>query len=317
MTKKIVLAGIRPTGQLHYGHYYGFLEKLISLQDSHDCYLLIADMQVLGDKIEKHNSLNQLSLNLVQQMVHAGVNPAKTVIYKQSDLFYETLELTYYLSLFTNYNNITHIPSVKEALPDNPSLSFLTYPVSQAADIALIRPDQVLVGNDQLPLIELANKLFARFNSLLQDPTLTLPDTTPVLSDTAKIPGIGTMPSSAKMSKSLNNALYINDIELDNKIKSAYTDALKLTAKTPGHPDQCTIAQISKAFGSDPSDSCSTGALGCKDCKASLLSLIKAKDQSFSSADINPEKILAHGVFHVRERAKDLTLFLKHKVFVS
>lgn len=218
------LTGDRPTGQLHVGHYVGSLKRRLELQDSGaEVFVIIADFQVITDRTDT-SRLEENVFEVVLDYLAVGIDPKKTTIFLQSRVP-ELAELTTYFSNLVTLPQIERNPTVKEELRSSNmkemTLGLFSYPVSQAADILLFRPDVVPVGEDQLPHIELTREIASRFNRTYGD---VFPLPRAELSTTPRLLGLD---ASKKMSKSLGNTINLGDSRevIMKKIKAAVTDS--------------------------------------------------------------------------------------------
>lgn len=268
--KKRILTGDRPTGALHLGHYVGSLANRVKLQHEYDSYIIIADVQALTTHWEKGDDLDSSVFQITSDYLAAGLDPDKATIFIQS-MIPEIHELAMYFSMFTSVNVLRHNPTVKtEALQHgfkDMTYGFLGYPVSQAADIAIFKAHTVPVGDDQIPHIELARKIVRRFNDLYQ-PVLIEPE---VL--VGEVPRLIGLDGKAKMSKSLNNAIFLSDSaeEVDQKVRNAVTDPGRIHKTDPGNPEICTVFQYHQVFNPEEvaaiEADCRQGKVGCVACK--------------------------------------------------
>ncbi len=268
--KKRILTGDRPTGNLHLGHYVGSLANRVKLQKEYDSFIIIADVQALTTHWEKDENLAENIYTITLDYLASGIDPEISTIFIQS-MIPELCELTMYFSLYTSVNVLRHNPTIKSEAAQHGfkdmTYGFLGYPVSQTADIAIFKAHLVPVGEDQIPHLELARKIVRRFNDLYQ-PVLIEPDT--LVGDVPRLVGLD---GKAKMSKSLNNAIFLADSPetLKSKIRSAVTDPARIRKNDPGHPDICTIFQYQQVF--NPAEveeievNCRQGSIGCADCK--------------------------------------------------
>lgn len=248
----IILTGDRPTGPLHIGHYVGSLKKRVELQNKYTQYVLIADMQALTDNAGNPKKVHDNVLEVALDYLAVGLDPTRNVIFIQS-LVPELAELTmYYLNLVT-LARLQRNPTVKDEMKlkgfgANVPAGFLTYPVSQAADITAFRAKYVPVGADQLPMLEQTNEIVDKFNSLYQREVLTRCE--PLLSEVVRLPGID---GQGKMGKSTNNAIYLKDDEktLAAKVRMMYTDPLHIQVSDPGNIKGNTVFDYLDAFDPD------------------------------------------------------------------
>jgi len=276
--KKRILTGDRPTGNLHLGHYVGSLANRVKLQKEYDSFILIADVQALTTHWEKGEDLSENIFTIALDYLAVGIDPEISTILIQS-MIPELYELTMYFSLYTSVNVLRHNPTIKSEAAQHGfkdmTYGFLGYPVSQAADIAIFKANLVPVGEDQVPHLELARKIVRRFNDLYR-PVLVEPDT--LVGDVPRLVGLD---GKTKMSKSLNNAIFLADSSdiIKSKIRSAVTDPARIRKDDPGHPDICTIFQYHKVFNNDEvteiQTNCRQGSIGCVDCKNRLFNRLE------------------------------------------
>ena len=238
-SKKVVLTGDRPTGKLHIGHYVGSLKDRVKMQNSgkYNMFIMIADQQALTDNArdpEKiHNSLIQVALDYLA----VGLDPAKSTMYIQSQIPALSELNMYYLNLVT-VSRLERNPTVKAEIQQKNfdrsiPAGFLTYPVSQTADITAFKGELVPVGDDQEPMMEQAREIVRSFNNIYGD-ILVEPKGVFPPKGQGRIPGLD---GNAKMSKSLGNAIYLSDDEktLQKKVMSMYTDPTHIHVEDPGH----------------------------------------------------------------------------------
>jgi len=238
MAKKketVVLTGDRPTGPLHLGHYVGSLLNRIKLQEKYKQYIIIADVQALTDNWENPEKIRQNVLEVAFDYLAIGIDPKKSTIFIQS-MIPQIAELTvFYLNLVT-VNRLKRNPTVKaeiqqkgfgESLP----AGFLVYPVSQAADITVVKGNVVPVGEDQLPMIEQTNEIVRAFNRIYGGNVLV--EAEALIPIVPRLPGID---GRAKMSKSLDNAIFLCDLVdvVAEKVMSMYTDPGHIRVEDPG-----------------------------------------------------------------------------------
>lgn len=238
MAKEIILTGDRPTGKLHIGHYVGSLKNRVELQNSglYDSYIMIADQQALTDNARNPEKIRNSLIEVALDYLAVGLDPAKSTLFVQSQLP-ELHELTmHYLNLVT-VARLHRNPTVKEEIKQkdfNNSIpaGFFIYPVSQAADITAFKATLVPVGEDQLPMIEQTREIVRSFNNIYGE-VLVEPDAMLPKGNCGRLPGID---GKAKMSKSLNNCIYLSDDadEVRKKVMSMYTDPNHIRVEDPG-----------------------------------------------------------------------------------
>ena len=236
MNKKRILTGDRPTGRLHLGHYVGTLANRVKLQDEYECFFIIADLHVLTTKISKKeiSQINENVRQLVLDYLAVGINPEKSVIYRQSRIS----EVTYFSLLFSMLVTVPRcqrVPTLKEIMHDlnvaNPSLGLLTYPVLQAADILMVKAHLVPVGKDQESHIELTREIAHKFNEMYGQ---VFPEPKTLIGEVPTLLGLD---GKAKMSKSLGNCIYLSDDKkiVKEKVMGMYTDPTRIHPTDFGH----------------------------------------------------------------------------------
>src|SRR5574344_267116 len=315
--KKVLITGDRPTGKLHLGHYFGSLKQRVELQKDYETYILIADVQALTDNFENPQKVRNNVKEVLLDYLSVGIDPQYSNIYIQSKIS-EVAELTVFFSNLVTVNRLYRNPTTKfEALQkdifnkgENITYGFLGYPVSQAADIAALDGDIVPVGEDQLPHLEQAREIVRKFNSIYGD---TLKEPQSLLSPTPRIKGLD---GNEKMSKSLNNCIYLSDSEeeVSKKIMSAVTDPNKIKKDDPANPDVCMVYYYHKLMNSDIKticDECKHGKRGCVACKKELinnmnefLKPIRERREYYSSHPELLEKILNDGTNAAKKKAE-------------
>lgn len=269
-TKDRVLTGDRTTGKLHLGHYVGSLKKRVEMQNEYDTFILLADVQALTTHFDKPEQIQKNLRQITEDYLAVGIDPEKATIFVQS-LIPEIAELTIYYSMFVTVNLLRHNPTIKSEAADRGYkdlfYGFLGYPVSQAADISFCKATMVPVGEDQVPHIELARKIVRRFNELYK-PVLVEPRAV-----VGEIPRLQGLDGKNKMSKSMDNAIYLDSSrdEIIQKIQKAVTDPARIRKDDPGHPEICPIFSYHEAFYKSASKeiaaSCQGGKIGCVECK--------------------------------------------------
>lgn len=295
--QKIILTGDRPTGKLHIGHYVGSLRRRVELQNSglyDKIFVFEADAQALTDNIENPEKVRQNVIEVALDYLAAGLDPAKTTLFIQSQIP-ELCELSFYFMDLVSVSRLQRNPTVKtevqmrgfsgESIP----VGFFTYPISQAADITMFKATTVPAGEDQEPMLEQAREIVRRFNNIygetLVEPNILLPDNAACL----RLPGTD---GKAKMSKSLGNCIYLSDSadEVNKKVKTMYTDPLHLQVSDPGHLEGNTVFTYLDAFATDEQvarltsdyqtlqemkDHYTRGGLGDVKCKKLLMAVLQ------------------------------------------
>lgn len=282
-TKPIILTGDRPTGQLHLGHYVGSLENRVNLQETHNQFVMIADMQALTDNADNPEKVRSNVIEVAMDYLAVGIDPSKTTLFIQSAIP-ELSELTMlYLNLVT-VARLQRNPTVKSEMQqkgygaDVPA-GFLMYPVSQAADITAFKASVVPVGEDQLPVIEQTNEIVRKFNSIYGD---VLVEAKGLLSQHTRLAGLD---GKAKMSKSLGNCIYLGDDAdtLKKKVFSMFTDPDHIRVEDPGKVDGNMVFSYLDVFGENKNeinemkDHYKRGGLGDMKVKRYLLDVLETK----------------------------------------
>ncbi len=325
--KKIVVSGMRPTGRLHLGNYWGALKNWVKIQDEYRCVFFIADWHSLTTGLNDTSNMAAYCKEILIDWLAAGLDPEKCIIFKQSDIK-EHAELALLLGMATPVSWLLRNPTFKEQLlelhrkkykgqEDNikakegmsqklmqshsdesediathselSTFGFLGYPILQAADILLYNADAVPVGKDQLPHLELTREIARKFNHVLGKDIFKEPKA--LLTDAPLVPGLDTK----KMSKSYGNTIELgeSDKSLKKKINRMYTDSKKLKADDAGHPDGCVVYAFHKLYNAGFAAlgaTCKKGALACSDCKNNLFELMWPSIKEFSDRRAEYEK---------------------------
>jgi tryptophanyl-tRNA synthetase len=235
--KKRILTGDRPTGKLHLGHYVGSLANRVQLQDEYECYFIIADLHMLTTRPEKE-AIAELRNNvreMVLDYLAAGIDPARSTIYLQSGA-HAVYEMNLFFEMLVTLPRLSRLPSIKEmaraARFDDEAIPFglVGYPVLQAADILMPRAHLVPVGRDNEAHVEITREIARRFNRLY-DEVFPVPDA--LIGDVPTLVGTD---GQAKMSKSLDNAIFLSDDArtVERKVRGMYTDPKRIRADIPG-----------------------------------------------------------------------------------
>ena len=255
--KNIILTGDRPTGKLHIGHYVGSLKRRVELQNSgkfDEIYVMIADAQALTDNFANPEKVRANITEVALDYLACGLDPEKSTIFIQSHVEQLT-ELTFYYMNLVTLSRLERNPTVKTELKQKNfegtiPMGFLTYPVSQTADITAFKATTVPVGEDQLPMLEQAREIVRSFNGLygetLVEPKAVLPENKSCL----RLPGTDGM---AKMSKSLGNCIYLSDSadEIKRKVMGMYTDPNHIKVTDPGDTKNNPTFIYLEAFAND------------------------------------------------------------------
>lgn len=251
MSTKIILTGDRPTGPLHLGHYVGSLKARVKFQNQYKTYIIIADTQALTDNAESPEKIRKNIVEVALDYLSVGINPKISTIFIQS-LIPELSELTMYFLNLVTLSRLERNPTVKDEMKQrgfgrSVPAGFLTYPVSQAADIAAFKAALVPVGEDQLPMIEQTAEIVKKFNKIYKP---VLVDPRALVSKTGRLPGID---GKAKMSKSLGNAIYLSDPAdiVAKKVMAMYTDPKHIHVENPGKVEGNIVFTYLDAFDAD------------------------------------------------------------------
>ena len=333
MSKKTILTGIRPTGNLHVGHLFGAVGNWVKLQDEYETFIEIADVQALTDNFQDPDKVRRNVKEMTLDLLAAGIDPAKAHIFIQSAVP-EIAELTVFYSNLVTMARLYRNPTVKTEIAQKKSVfgnqgesvtyGFVGYPISQAADITALEGELVPVGEDQLPLIEQCREIVRKFNHIY-GPTLKEPE--PLLSETPRIKGLD---GQEKMGKSLGNALYLNDTPevVAEKIKKAITDPSKIKKDDPANPDICMVYYYHKLMQTDHlatvREECEQGKRGCVACKKELIETInqylepfRKRRAYYEQHEEEVEKILIDGTKAARKRAQEVLKQVKKSMKID
>ena len=262
---KIILTGDRPTGRLHLGHYVGSLRRRVELQNSGEfekIFIMIADAQALTDNADNPEKVRQNVIEVALDYLSAGLDPAKSTLFVQSQVP-ELCELAFYYMNLVTVQRLQRNPTVKAEIQlrgfsenavegdttqrQGIPVGFFTYPISQASDITAFRATTVPAGDDQEPMVEQTREIVHKFNSVygptLVEPEILLPDNAACM----RLPGTD---GKAKMSKSLGNCIYLSDTadEVKKKVMGMYTDPDHLRVEDPGKVEGNTVFTYLDAF---------------------------------------------------------------------
>lgn len=233
--KKRILTGDTPTGKLHLGHFVGTLQNRVKLQHEYETFIILADLHSLTTLVEESGKIAQYTREVALDNLAVGIDPKISTIFVESEIP-EIYELAAIFSMLVSHNRALRNPTIKDeikmkGLGDAYSLGFINYPLYQVADILCVKGELVPVGVDQVPHVEQTKEVARKFNSLYGN---TFPVPQALVGKTGKLVGID---GSAKMSKSLNNAIYLSDSpeEVKEKVMRMYTDPTRIHATDPGH----------------------------------------------------------------------------------
>jgi tryptophanyl-tRNA synthetase len=283
--RQIVLSGMRPTGKLHLGNYFGALKNWVELQDRYRCFYMVADWHALTSDYADPSSLPENTIEMVADWLGAGLDPARSVLFVQS-MVPEHAELHLLLSMITPLGWLERVPTYKEQIREieNRDLStygFLGYPVLQTVDIAIYRAHFVPVGEDQASHIEISREIVRRFNGLYGE---VFPEPQALFTPSPRVPGI----DGRKMSKSYGNAINLADPpeEIRRKCKEMFTDPQRQRRSDPGRPEVCNLYDFHELM--SPLDvqervarQCRAAEIGCVDDKRLLAEILIAALEPF------------------------------------
>lgn len=303
MIKKRLLSGDTPTGKLHLGHWVGSLEKRVQLQDEYDCFFIIANLHAFTTRAERSKEIHQSVLDIMMDYLSVGLDPKKSTLFLESEVSV-IYELTFLLSMLIPFPRVMRNPTIKDEirdknLGDNYSFGFLSYVIAQAADILCFRADIVPVGEDQLPHLELTREVARKFNQLYcgvsshtEDDDYVkagglFPIIEPKVGRVKRFVGLNGPNEQGqllKMSKSLNNAIFLSDDAdtIKKKIMGMYTDPHRLKATDPGKIEDNPLWIFHDTFNPDfawieeAKDKYRTGNIGDVECKRKLIDVLDA-----------------------------------------
>jgi tryptophanyl-tRNA synthetase len=274
-SKPRILTGDTPTGKLHLGHYVGSIENRLAMQEQFDCYFLIANKHAFTTRANKPDEIRQSVIDVATDWLAVGIDPKKSTMFVQSEVP-AIDELTFFFSMLIPFNRVMRNPTLKDeirdkGLGDEYPFGFPLYAVGQCADILAFRPAYVPVGEDQLPHLELSREVARRFDQMYcgVDPHTkdedyvkeggVFPLFQPKLGRVKRLVGTGAPSAETgqllKMSKSLNNAIFLSDDAdtVQKKVMGMYTDPKRVTGKEPGetNPEKNPLWAFHEVFNPD------------------------------------------------------------------
>jgi len=316
--KKRILTGDRPTGLLHLGHFVGSHKNRVKLQDEYETYILIADVQALTDNFDNPKKVRDNTLQVLQDNIAVGLDPKKVTFMLQSEIP-EIAELTIFFANLVTMARLERNPTVKDEIKQKPNfkdstpLGFVMYPVSQAADITVVKANLVPVGEDQVPHVEQTREIVRKFNSIYGE---VFPEPEALVGDYARLIGLD---NNAKMSKSLNNCIYLKDTkeEVKQKVMSMYTDPTRIHPTDPGKVEGNPVFIYHDAFNEnkaevdDLKDRYKAGKVGDVEVKEKLavainqfLDPMRERREKYSNDKLLTE-ILTEGTKKAQKTAKE------------
>jgi tryptophanyl-tRNA synthetase len=273
--RKVVLSGLRPTGRVHLGNYWGALKNWVDLQDDFRCHYFVADLHALTTDYADTSSIREATLEAATDWLSVGLDPSKSVLFLQSRVP-QTAELALVFGMITPLGWLERVPTYKEQIEqlrerDLGTFGFLGYPVLMTADIALFLATAVPVGKDQESHLEICREIVRRFNGFYGD---VFPEPQALYTATPKVPGL----DGRKMSKSYDNTIALSDsaAEVGTKVMSMLTDPGRARRSDPGDPDVCNLFPFHRLYSPEAEVAvvdreCRTAARGCVDCKKHLI----------------------------------------------
>ena len=270
--KQRIVSGIRPTGKLHWGHYFGVMQNWAALQKDYECFYFVADWHALTSEYANVGVIAPSTIEVLADLFAGGIDPKKSTVFIQSHVP-EHAELHLLLSMIAPLGWLERVPSYKDMQlqlsdRDLSTYGFLGYPLLQAADVIIYNAAKVPVGEDQVAHLEFAREIVRRFHFIMKTEIFVEPQ--PILTQTPKIPGL----DGRKMSKSFGNAIYLSDDEktIREKMMQAITDPARKFRNDPGHPEVCNIFAYHKLFTAkdkvgEIERDCKAAKIGCVDCK--------------------------------------------------
>ena len=326
-----VLTGDRPTGRLHLGHLVGSIENRLALQSEHkELFYMIADVQALTDNADNPEKVRSNVLEVALDNLACGIDPAKTTMFIQSAVP-EIAELTVFFLNLVTLARLKRNPTVKAEMKqkdfgEDVPAGFLCYPVSQAADILFAKANLIPVGEDQLPMIEQANEIAHKFNTLYGE---LFPYIKPQLSAVSRL--IGT-DGKAKMSKSLGNTIYLADSNetIREKVMSMYTDPNHIHVEDPGQVEGNVVFEYLDVFDPNKAEVAALkehyqrGGLGdvvikkrLAEILITLITPIREKREHLARDPAIVMDILRHGTERARVRAQATLREVRQKMLIN
>jgi tryptophanyl-tRNA synthetase len=322
-SKKIVLSGLRPTGPVHLGNYWGAVKNWVDLQDLYACRYFVADLHALTTDYADTSTIRESTIEAVTDWLSVGLDPGKSVIFVQSRVP-QTSELALIFGMITPLGWLERVPTYKEQIEqlrgrDLGTFGFLGYPVLMTADIALYLAHYVPVGKDQESHLEICREIVRRFNGFYGD---VFPEPQALYTATPKVPGL----DGRKMSKSYDNTIALSDsaAEVEKKVMSMVTDPGRARRSDPGNPDVCNLFPFHQLYSPAPEVAvvdleCRTAARGCVDCKKHLsrnmnavLEPIRQKRAEITAKKGYVEDVLEQGSEKAREMASNTMEKVSH-----
>ncbi len=328
--RKRVLTGDRPTGRMHLGHYVGSLKNRVRLQDEYECYFLVADLHMLTTQPEKEHieALRENIREMVLDYLGVGVDPSKSTIYLQSAV-HAVYEMNLFFEMLVTLPRVARLPSIKDmaraANMDDEAIPFglVGYPILQAADILMPRAHLVPVGKDNEAHVEVTREIARRFNNYYGE-VFPIPDA--MIGDVPTLVGTD---GQAKMSKSLDNAVYLSDDAktVEKRVRSMYTDPKRVRADIPGTVEGNPVFVYHDVFNPNREevenlkDRYRKGQVGDVEVKGKLanalnafLEPIRERRQRFAEDKGYVEEVLYEGTLRVQKVADETLRVMKKEM---
>ncbi len=309
-----VLSGVQPSGDIHIGNYFGAIRQFLLLQEEHECYYFLADLHALTT-VQDAGRFGDLVRDLATGFLALGLDPSRSVIYRQSDLP-EIPELSWYLSTVTSMGLLQRCHSFKDKVAQGvvPSHGLFSYPVLMAADILIVKSDLVPVGRDQKQHLEVTRDIAASFHAAYHEEVFALPEPL-ILDEVAVVPGV----DGRKMSKSYDNFIEIFGPEkpIRKKIMSIVTDSTPV--EDPKPTENNALYHLLKLFAPDDGEkkwvetAFDDGGVGYGDMKKRLFEYYlqtfgaaRSRYEELRSDPAEVDRILVEGAEKARETAAPL-----------
>lgn len=323
---KRVFSGVQPTGTLHIGNYLGAVRNWVAIQDDFECIYCVVDLHAITTNYDPA-AMRRRIFELAVGLLACGVDPKRATLFVQSDVPQHT-ELAWIFNCVTAMGELsrqTQFKAKSQTQSDSINVGLFTYPVLQAADILVYKASRVPVGQDQEQHLELCREIARRFNARFGE---TFPEARTMFSSTPKILGLD---GQAKMSKSLNNHIAIDDDEktVFKKLAGAFTDPNRKRRSDPGDPAICNVFTLHRFFSDDETvktieSECKAGSIGCVDCKkrlgTALVSHFAPIRERICELRAHPDDvadILRTGAKHCRSLAAQTLEEVRHKMGID
>lgn len=323
-----VLSGLRPTGRVHLGNYFGAVRNWVRLQDRYPCFFMVADWHALTSDYADPSKIRQATFDAVADWMAAGLDPEKCVLFLQSEVK-EHAELHLLLSMVTPLPWLERVPTFKDQQSqledkDLNTYGFLGYPLLQTADIIVYRAAYVPVGEDQASHLEISREIVRRFNNFYGP---VFPEPQALFTETPKVPGL----DGRKMSKSYGNTIGLTASadEIRALVATMFTDPNRVRRSDPGNPDICNLFQFHKLFSDEATiarvdHECRTAQIGCVQDKKLLaeimiesLAPIRARREEIARDPSIVWSALREGNAKARERAAETLALVREAMMIT